>query len=484
VGAYCGVDIGTTNTKVMLIDGAGRVLSRVTEPTPRTSDEIGPCADPERIVGFVEELIMRAAAQNGMRSPLRSICVAGIGEDGVTVDATGKPLGLAIPWFDNRADAEAKSLRDVAVPFEAQSGIRIDSTRTAAKWLWLSGHAPDTSYRAKWIALTDYPAFAWTGNAFMSETLAARTGCYDCRERRWIPQLLTAAHAPTLPPIALAGQVIGTISSGPLLANGLADRRTAVVAGGHDHPMAASVTLDIDARSVLDSMGTAELVYAESSPPSATADPDVGLPYLARSVPVGGGPGFAYLGVFEFTAILAPFMNDSSPCGAALRAVSAGSSVPGTPGAGARFYPGTEANGAHEFFGVDRSESGARAILEGCAMYTRRVLEALADAGLHIGPIYATGGWTQSPSLLALRAAVLGKPLHVVDEPQLGALGAARCGARAVDNDGAVMRDVLSTRTVTNDETLDRLYSDLYADYRAHFDRRDVHTEPSSTGKR
>jgi xylulokinase len=65
----------------------------------------------------------------------------------------------------------------------------------------------------------------------MSETLAARTACYDSQERRWIPELLAATHAPPLPRIAVAGETIGTVSSGRLVASGVADRHTRVVAG-------------------------------------------------------------------------------------------------------------------------------------------------------------------------------------------------------------------------------------------------------------
>jgi xylulokinase len=471
VQAFCGVDIGTTNVKVVVIDGAGAVLSRAAEPTPRRSDGIGPCCDPAEIVALVESLIVRAAALAQLDAPLRAICVAGIGEDGIGVGASGEPLGMAIPWFDDRAHADALCLADVAAPFEGSTGIRIDGARTAAKWRWLARQADVSRQRiVTWIALTDYPAFVWTQRAFMSETLAARTGCYDCAGRHWIPTLLDAAHAPALPPLLAAGSAVGNVLPGPLRDAGVADERTAVIAGGHDHPIAASVVLSIEPRAVLDSMGTAELVYAET-----TAAPQRSASvtrYLAFSVPVGGGTGTACLGVFPLSAVIAPWLNDDTLCGTELRAVIDGALARGTPGAaGLRFCPLVEQNDG-AFSHADADENAARAILEGCAMHTRRTIDALAAAGISLGPIFTTGGWTRSSGLLQLRADVLGAPLRVLDEPQLTALGAALVGARAAGNDATIGARKILQRTVTNDERLVPLYRDVYDVYRADFDRR------------
>ena len=468
---YCGVDIGTTNVKVLLLDAAGRVRGRVDEPTPRRNDGIGPCCDPLEIFALVEDLIIRAAADAGLRSPLCSISVAGIGEDGIEVDVAGQPLGMAIPWFDERAQREAYDLGEVAAAHAYRTGISIDAARTAAKWLWLARQrTARPADRTTWIALTDYPAFVWTGTAFLSETLAARTGCYDCIDRRWVPELLAAAQAPPLPNIAAAGQIVGTVAAGRLLQAGLADRQTLVVAGGHDHPMAASVILGINEHAVIDSMGTAELVYAESALAFKAGFPPAALPYLARSVRVDGGSGAAGLGVFELSASLRPLMIDDTERAVAMRAIVAGAPVPGEPGAGGRrFYPRAGELGGES--SLDATSQSARAAFEGCTMYARRIIDATVEAGFSAGPIFTTGGWTQSPSLLTLRANVFGQAVHLVDEPQLTALGAALCGAQAAGRDGAVLRQHLSRRVVAPDVPAAAIYADLYRSYRAHSDR-------------
>jgi xylulokinase len=199
----CGVDIGSTNVKVTLVDERARAVWTRAVPTPRLPDEIGVATDALGLVVMIEEMIIAGWRTHGGSLPLQAIAAVGVGEDGVGVRADLVPTGLAIPWFDPRAAMQASDLQRTS-PYAALAGLAIDFSRTAAKWLWLRQNRPaDLSSAAFWIALTDYPAVAWTGRAFMSETLAARTGCYDVYARCWIEPLLTAAGAPILPRASL-----------------------------------------------------------------------------------------------------------------------------------------------------------------------------------------------------------------------------------------------------------------------------------------
>jgi xylulokinase len=234
----CGVDIGSTNVKVILVDERAHAVWTKAVPTPRVADGSGVATDVLRLVATIEEMIMEGWRTHGRSLPLQGIGVVGVGEDGVGVRADFTPLGLALPWFDERAVTQASILQGNS-GYAAQAGLAIDSSRTAAKWLWLRQNRPaDLQSAAFWITLTDYPAVAWTGRAFIGETLAARTACYDVYARSWIEPLLTAAGAPTLPPIVAAGTALGTVRKGPLRESGAASTATVVVAGGHDHPMA------------------------------------------------------------------------------------------------------------------------------------------------------------------------------------------------------------------------------------------------------
>jgi xylulokinase len=82
----------------------------------------------------------------------------------------------------------------------------------------------------------------------------------------------------------------------------------------------------------------------------------------------------------------------------------------------------------------DKAPSGQdliRLTLEHAAFHARRMLLAMDEAGAPPGPIYATGGWARSRAFLELRANVFGVPVHVIEEPELTAFGAAYLGATA-----------------------------------------------------
>ncbi|MCX5579432.1 FGGY family carbohydrate kinase [Kaistia terrae] len=335
------------------------------------------------------------------------------------VDDALRPLGPAIPWFDLRAHAEAEEL---AANFACtdRTGIEFEPTRTAAKWLWLARHEPAAIQSAHaWIALTDYPATVWAQSPFMSRSLAVRTACYDIGARKWIPALLQATGAPRLPVVVPAGATIGTLVKGPLTRSGAATTATRLVAGGHDHPVAASVSLRVDPTAIVDSLGTAELIYAE------TAGPVAPRPGIVRSVPIVGD-GEALLKVFELTATLAPLKS-------LLGGLLALPRIPGAPDPAAVILPG----GIGKDVLAARLDTAdaegrlvlARRVLEGCAVVAGRILNDILASGASDGPLFTTGGWSRSDALLQLRADVLDRTLHRLDEPELAAFGAALIAA-------------------------------------------------------
>lgn len=461
----CGIDIGSTNVKVVLAHGDGRAVHTAAVPTPRVSDGIGPTTDAAALVALLESMIIAGWREVGRGVPLLAIAAAGVGEDGLGIDADLRPTGLSLPWFDGRAAAEAEELRGAGAA-TPRTGIAVGPDRTAAKWLWLRRHRPEELRAARqWIALTDYPAAWWSGTPFMSGTLAPRTACYDVYDRRWIDGLLDAAGAPPIPALHRAGHPVCGMRPGPLTQSGAASAATLLVAGGHDHPVAAAAIRRIAPMARVDSMGTANLVYGEASGPAApTLDP-----FMALSVPPSDAPGLACLGVMELSAALADVRGD----GVDLRGLLDGARLPGEPM--------TVADGV----GHDR-KTAIRLALERATLHTRRMLAAMDAAGAPAGPLYATGGWSRSHAFLELRASVFGQPVHVIDEPELTAIGAAFLACEAARGVAPRLDAIRSVRTVDPVDAwvpaYDAVYPAASALLEAKSKRRDHRSEPMSTG--
>lgn len=142
------------------------------------------------------------------------------------------------------------------------------------------------------------------------------------------------------------------------------------------------------------------MIYGEAAPFEVTAyDPLISFMASIK------GPGrIACLGVFEFTAAVSRFPGGM----AAIRRVLALPEIPGDP-----------TTTPHPPL---RSE---RHLLEWATLNARRMMERLGGYGVPEGPIFATGGWSRSPALIALRASIFGAPVHAPEEKELSVLGAA-----------------------------------------------------------
>ncbi|AFL50467.1 xylulokinase [Sinorhizobium fredii] len=443
----CGIDIGTTNLKASIADLTGRPVW--TRAIPTQGGSAAGATDPAVLVDSIEKLIIEGWSAVGRNIPLAAISATGIGEDGLCVDDRLLPLGLAIPWFDRRAIRQAEGIRSspAATP---RAGVSMDHTRTGAKWLWLRQNEPEMMSRARcWLALTDYPSSVWTGRPFISETLASRTGCYDVGKREWLRALLDFCGAPELPPVLRAGEIVGPVVSGPLLDSGAASKETLVVAGGHDHPVAASVIQRVDPAARVDSIGTANVVYGETlSFPLDHFDP-----FIAFMVPLHAQVGVACLGVFEFSAAVQALQAD----GVDIRAFLDLPRMPGKPGA------------PQPLLSTPEPRRSLRSVLESASLTARQMLDHMRAAGVKDGPIYATGGWSRSRSLLELRASIYGMPIRVLSEQEPAVVGAALLAAegtgRRVDIAGSIRLE-----TVEPDPDWTAFYDDHY---HAHFEPKD-----------
>jgi xylulokinase len=393
---FCGIDIGTTNLKILFMDDEGRTQWVKSVPAPHLHYGLGVVTDARQLVSVAEGLIIEGWRAVGKGRTISAISSGGIGEDGVGVDENLQPLGHAIQWNDRRGESFAMALGETALA-KKYPAIVLDFTSSAGKWQWLRQHKPEELARAKhWLTMTDYPLSVWSGASFMSSTLAPRTGCYDVFTRSWIPSFLDHCHAPPLPPLVEAGGIIGTVGDCALTESGAANRSTLLVAGGHDHPVAASAIRRIMKNARVDSMGTANATYGET----CLLAPDHDTEGLYVTLPISGAQGAAVIGMTEFSVTLGKHVEDVTKL---YKAMQQGGEMP------AAIIP----------------------VLTGMAQRTKHYWSAMTRAGVPAAPIYATGGWARCPGLMQLRANIFDEPITVVDAPELVALGAALFAAQA-----------------------------------------------------
>ncbi|NMD08178.1 MAG: hypothetical protein GYA66_09385 [Phyllobacteriaceae bacterium] len=446
-GIFCGVDVGSTNIKVLLIDENGKALWVKSVPSPRRHDGIGIVTDGLELMEHLEALVIEGWRAVGKGKPLAALATTGIGEDGFCVDDDFKPRGFAIPWFDHRDRAEAEMLR-TCPEGRAHPQINFAFSTAAAKWLWLRQHRPESlAGNDPWVTLTDFPAVWWAKRKYICATLMARTGVLDVFTRQWIPELLNKAKAPPLPEGLVAGSIVGTVQPGPLRASGAAGASTLIVVAGHDHPIASNAVMRIDPLARIDSIGTANALFAETTTPTtgaATAGIDL-------SLPVRGGPGVSVIGPIEFGIPMRQAFGDDDN----VKAYLSQTSLPGSPAAA----PPTIAAAL-----ADTSDHHHRRVIEAVSHEANDFLKAMRRVGIADGPVYATGGWARSRALMELRASMFGEVITAIHEPELTALGAALFAAEAVTGSSP---DFMASRSIEVIEPR-RDWMDAYRQWNSH----------------
>lgn len=416
-----GIDVGSTNTKVVAIAGEGAVVARASRPTRRAGGDLA--IDARALVAAIEDMVVEVC---GGGRELHALCVAGIGEDGVLVDADLTPLVPALAWFDPRRHEVFRRLRPALVGDESLD-VDTDAVRTLVGWSWARAQ-PGADRAAAWIALTDLPAVLWTGRPFLSDTLAPRTAAWRSRDRAWDADRVSLALGGErlLPPVLRAGEIVGAIRSRRLREAGVVAPDAVAVVGGHDHPIGGWGVQLMVPGAVLDSMGTAEVVVAQTRIACARGDDHVDLAPGIRS-------GGSTLLRVEELARNVQWASRDPDVARAIRHLLIGRAQPFELWDSGFFVPGERGGGEPTYAPDAPSDPLARAsaVLGALAVAGRDAVDAVRGDVGGVGEVRVAGGWVRSPGWIAVKSAVNGVPAVPVLEPEVTAVGAALLAATA-----------------------------------------------------
>jgi xylulokinase len=230
-----GIDIGTTGTKILLVNTSGQIAAEVN----KTATLISPLAglaeeDPlewwRNVCDGVPECLQKAAIDPAQ---VLAVGVSGMVPTTILVGAQGNPLRRSIQQNDARSVAE----NDV---FE-RTGSAITQQSIGPKLLWLKKYEPVAFQQARWVMGSyDYINFLLTGEPTLEQNWALESGLYDIHLKDWDDSLLqisgiTRGH---LPPVHAPSDIVGRITPEAGRQTGLRVG-TPVVAGSADHVASA-----------------------------------------------------------------------------------------------------------------------------------------------------------------------------------------------------------------------------------------------------
>ena len=438
-----GLDVSTTATKAILVDGSGAVRGIGTAeygyetPRPLWTEQ-----DPAlwwTATGSAVRAALAAAAAAG--DEVRAVGLTGQMHGAVLLDAADRPLRPAILWNDQRTGAECEAIR-TAVGAERLvqiTGNDAITGLTAPKLLWVRAHEPDVWSRVATVLLPkDFVRLQLTGTRALDKADGSGTGLFDLAARDWSAEVLSALQLDPglLPPTFEGPQVTGALTATAAAATGL-HAGTPVVAGGGDQAANAVGVGALDPGVVALSLGTSGVVFAATDLPIVEARGRVHA--FCHAVP----DRWHLMSVMLSAAGSLRWFRDALAPGIGFdELVSEAETIPaGSEGlfflpylTGERSpHPDPSARGG--FIGLTVSHDRrhlTRAVLEGVAHGLRDGLDLMRTAGMPAPTVVrASGGGVASPLWRQILADVLGVGIAGVGTTEGAAYGAALLAAPA-----------------------------------------------------
>jgi sugar (pentulose or hexulose) kinase len=421
-----GVDLGTTVTKAVALDGARRVVARASLPTPWERPRAEWCErDPADAVATVDRLLGELVRVAG-DVQVRSVGFCSIAETGALVDAGGSPVSRLLAWHDPRGGRQAASLdHALAAVLPSRTGLAVSAVATFFKLLWWRDEAGIDLAGLQWLGLPELVCHGLGAGRFAERSLLGRTALWDIHDEALFEPALEALGAgPDLvPPRVAAGAALGRVRADHPVVQA---RGAVLTVAGHDHLVAAAALGAGGVGSLCDSMGTAEaLIAAVGAPPA----PRVVAGLVSRGLSV-------YPHVVDSTTCLLGALRTGLVLGRALDALGA-TTIEQRLAFDDRMPAGTDP-ACVTVEGLDMSDDHVTvswpegtdpyAAWAGVLARTREVVAsevaAMRAVDVPVDEVVLTGGWANLPSVAASRHGIAERTQHVtLEEP--GATGAA-----------------------------------------------------------
>lgn len=193
-----GVDVGTTDVKVIAVAPDGRIVARQDAPLAMLRAAPGAAEQDPRAV---YEIVTTTFADAVRQAQALGYVVARVGVSAgmhslLAVGPDNQPLTNALTWMDTRAAVQAEALwaSPQGPAIYARTGTPIHAMSPLAKLIWLRESQPELHQRAaRFVSLKEWLWHQWFGEWQIDHSIASATGLYALRERQWDAEALALA---------------------------------------------------------------------------------------------------------------------------------------------------------------------------------------------------------------------------------------------------------------------------------------------------
>jgi sugar (pentulose or hexulose) kinase len=216
---YVGIDIGTTNSKVVAVGESGDILLQDSAATPWTLRQGLRFFDLAAIDSLVDSFVARAADI----CSVKAVAFSSVGESVVPVK-NGRALADPPLWDESAisANGEEAEIMGRHGGF-AETGIQPNGLLSLDKILWMRRNLKETREADYWLPLSSYEAYRKTGSTLWDYSQAGRSNLFQVHKRTWLEPMLDAFGLPAPGTLAPMGRPAGERDG------------IGYALGGHDH---------------------------------------------------------------------------------------------------------------------------------------------------------------------------------------------------------------------------------------------------------
>lgn len=453
------VDIGTTSTKVLLIDSAGQVAAShaiaypLYTPLPDHAEQ-----NPEHILQAVVEGIGHVMSESGVAArQVRCVSFSAAMHSLLAVDQRHEPLTACMTFSDNRSAHYVAELKATGLGqrLYERTGTPIHPMSPLLKLMWLRDHEQDLFRSAyKFIGMKEY-IFAKLFNRYVIDySLASATGLFHLQQLNWDEEALQCAgiSRDQLSELVPATYMLTGLEEGYAEAMGL-ERDTPFVIGASDGVLANVGIGAIEQGQVAVTIGTSGAVRTVVTQPLTDEAGRLFCYALHDDLwVIGGAINNGGLTLRWLKELFAESGLDSKSLqrlgsesageldydrlSAEAEQVAVGADgllfLPYLTGARA---PHWDANARGVFIGLSlyhKRQHMIRAAFEGVMFRINSVLQAIEQHAGKVQEIKASGGFARSPFWCQMLADVTGCTVTIPEDIESSAIGAAKLGLLAI----------------------------------------------------
>ena len=210
---FMGIDVGTSGTRALVIDQAGRIIGSATTEhvpfaTPRPGWAEQDPADWWRATGEAVRGALAAAGIDG--GGIASVGFSGQMHGSTLLDAQDRVVRPALLWCDQRTQDDCDTIT-ATIGASRLIELALNPALTGftlPKLLWVRRNEPALWNRVRSVLLPkDYVRFRLTGERATDVADASGTLLFDVANRRWSDEIIEALEIPDewLPPVSVRG---------------------------------------------------------------------------------------------------------------------------------------------------------------------------------------------------------------------------------------------------------------------------------------